>query len=150
MCDFNVIAGYSNIPLRVKFVTMVPYRVAQADHDHALHYGLHGSRLCKACRRSLESANHLDGWPSLVYGTGLENRRGGNSTGGSNPSPSARYRGNHASPDAAKTASILVRDRQLPAKHGVALRDVQEFVAGARQNAACQRIGFNRLGEYAA
>ena len=30
-----------------------------------------------------------DGWLSLVEGTGFENRRRGNSTGGSNPSPSA-------------------------------------------------------------
>ena len=31
----------------------------------------------------------LDGWLSLVEGTGFENRRMGNCTGGSNPSPSA-------------------------------------------------------------
>ena len=30
-----------------------------------------------------------DGWLSLVEGTGFENRRRGNSSGGSNPSPSA-------------------------------------------------------------
>lgn len=44
----------------------------------------------------LESAphetNHLDGWLSLVEGTGFENRRWGNLSGGSNPSPSAEKR----------------------------------------------------------
>ena len=40
---------------------------------------------------ALQSASYhsTDGWLSLVEGTGFENRRRGNSSGGSNPSPSA-------------------------------------------------------------
>ena len=43
--------------------------------------------------RSQNAGHHsTDGWLSLVEGTGFENRRRGNSSGGSNPSPSAFLR----------------------------------------------------------
>ena len=42
--------------------------------------------------RSQNAGHHsTDGWLSLVEGTGFENRRRGNSSGGSNPSPSALF-----------------------------------------------------------
>ena len=75
-----------------KFRTAFPKNVYVLSRDFGPCWRIRNwIRFSKSERTPYEIAgsHSTDGWLSLVEGTGFENRRRGNSSGGSNPSPSA-------------------------------------------------------------